>query len=504
MKFKKSLLENITDGWELEDTESGLLDVIGDLERVAYELKNCMRGSYTKCATYKELSMYLKKRAEELDYEADALLALDESLIKDTELSEALSIEDAKRKLDQYPYQITVKAEDEEEFKKFLSSKNISFMIDDHLTADGKPDKNSTFHLKYPKHENLSEDLTELEDISHLIFDKRYGDESIDALDVCSLNEIDHYYKIVKNVHEAEMFNYHSDYWGHDKTYQEQNVELMNALSDYVGKMVGIWCDGEGIKGKLVGIAIDKQYNDIRHTKVVLDSIEELNESSKSKESYLKEDKKSLDPDEIWKILYYNEDCDCVLDTDKRYFIDEILSSSFKEAKNYDSVEYMAEDTYDHIINGSYPEISPEDWLKFIKQIAAEEGWFREVDEVSEIEEFTSLIEVIGPEYAGAPYPPFKRLCINESNIPYNMRFKSWDASVVDGGKNISLYWETQDEFELYDASKFIEEIERAINAMIKTYEFKNQFKLKIKAVCRDGEECGKVQKELSFNTIED
>lgn len=372
MKFKKSLVEDINDGWELEDTESGLLDVINDLERVAYELKNCIRGAYTKCTTYKELAIYLKNKAEELDYEADALMSLDESLIKDTELSEALSIEDAKRKLDKYPYQITIKAEDEKEFKKFLSSKNISFIIDDHLTADGKPGKNSTFHLKYPKCKNL------------------------------------------------------------------------------------------------------------------------------------KEDKKSLDPDEIWKILFYNEDCGCVLYTDKRHFIDEILSASFKEAKNYDSVEYMAEDTYDHIINGEYPEISPEDWLKFIKQIAAEEDWFREVDEVNEIEEFTSLIEVIYPEHAGAPYPPFKRLYINESNIPHTMRFKSWDASVIDGGKNILLYWVTQEEFKSDAASKFIKEIERAINAMIETYKFKKPFKLKIKAVCRDGAKYGEVQKELSFNTIGD
>lgn len=83
MKFKKSLLEDINDGWELEDTESGLLDLFDDLQRVAYELKNCIRGSYTKCTTYKELSMYLKKKAEELDYEADAITFLDESLIED-------------------------------------------------------------------------------------------------------------------------------------------------------------------------------------------------------------------------------------------------------------------------------------------------------------------------------------------------------------------------------------------------------------------------------------
>jgi len=77
---------------------------------------------------------------------------------EDVELLEALSIEDAKRKIDQSPYQITIKAEAEDEFKDFLLSKNISFIIDDHLTAYGKHGKNSTFHLKYPKHKDLTED----------------------------------------------------------------------------------------------------------------------------------------------------------------------------------------------------------------------------------------------------------------------------------------------------------------------------------------------------------
>jgi hypothetical protein len=98
MKFKKNLLEDINDGWELEDTESGLLDLFDDLQRVAYELKNCIKGSYTKCTTYKELSMYLKKKAEELNYEADAIMFLEESLTEDVDgltLSPETKIKDA-------------------------------------------------------------------------------------------------------------------------------------------------------------------------------------------------------------------------------------------------------------------------------------------------------------------------------------------------------------------------------------------------------------------------
>lgn len=129
----------------------------------------------------------------------------------------------------------------------------------------------------------------EPEDISHLIFDNHYGNKSVDELEVSALDEIDHYYKIVKSVHDAEVFNYHSDYWGHDEDYQEQNIELIDALSSYIGKMVEICYDDGAIRGKLVGIAIDKQYNSISHTKVVLESIEELNESKSVAKDLLSE-----------------------------------------------------------------------------------------------------------------------------------------------------------------------------------------------------------------------
>ena len=129
----------------------------------------------------------------------------------------------------------------------------------------------------------------EPEDISHLIFDNHYGNKSVDELEVSALDEVDHYYKIVKSVHEAEVFNYHSDYWGYDEDYQEQNIELIDALSSYIGKIVEICYDDGAIRGKLVGIAIDKQYNSISHTKVVLESIEELNESNSFAKDLLSE-----------------------------------------------------------------------------------------------------------------------------------------------------------------------------------------------------------------------
>lgn len=122
----------------------------------------------------------------------------------------------------------------------------------------------------------LIEDYEEMDDISYLVFDVTYGSKSVEELDISSLDEIDHYFKLVKNVHEAEIFNYHSDYWGDAEEYQEQNVELIDALSPYINKIVTIGYDDDFIQGTLLGIAIDRQYNDISHTKVVLDNITEL------------------------------------------------------------------------------------------------------------------------------------------------------------------------------------------------------------------------------------
>ena len=122
----------------------------------------------------------------------------------------------------------------------------------------------------------LIEDYEDVEDISYLVFDTSYGQKDIQELDIASREEIDHYFTLVRNVHEAEVFNYHSDYWGYAEDYQEQNVELIDALSPYIGKKVTITFEDGQIQGTLLGIAIDRQYNDISHTKVVLDNITEL------------------------------------------------------------------------------------------------------------------------------------------------------------------------------------------------------------------------------------
>ena len=147
--------------------------------------------------------------------------------------------------------------------------------------------------------ESLDESIENMVyDISDFIFDAYYGSQKVAELDVATPSDIDGYYKLIKTVEEAEKFNYHSDYWGADDAYQQENVELMEGLSPYVDEMVKIEYEDGIIKGKLLGIAIDKQYNSINHTKVILDSIEELETVTESIEDIEKEEK-TIEPQTI-------------------------------------------------------------------------------------------------------------------------------------------------------------------------------------------------------------
>lgn len=130
------------------------------------------------------------------------------------------------------------------------------------------------------------EESKEFYDISDLYL--IYSSKDFRQLEVASLDELDRYFKLIKNVSDARAFNYHSDYWGEAEDYQKQNVELIKALHLYIGKKVCVdYGDGKmssyhGYRGKmqgtLLGIAIDKQYNSIGHTKVVFDNMVWLDE----------------------------------------------------------------------------------------------------------------------------------------------------------------------------------------------------------------------------------
>lgn len=80
------------------------------------------------------------------------------------------------------------------------------------------------------------------------------------------------YFTVVKTVRDAEKFNYHSDYWGSDSEYQEEHIELLDSLESSIKDKDLFYVDGfEDIKEVyVVGVAIDRQYNSISHTKILV------------------------------------------------------------------------------------------------------------------------------------------------------------------------------------------------------------------------------------------
>lgn len=68
---------------------------------------------------------------------------------------------------------------------------------------------------------------------------------------------------------------------------------------------------------------------------------------------------------------------------------------------------------------------------------------------------------VVGPEYLGAPYPPFDPMSINESEFDFCMRFKEYFWEEEDGKP--TLYWTCYDEVM---KEKFVAEVKRCLEAL--------------------------------------
>lgn len=60
------------DGWS-EEVQDCLEEVFSDLEKLMYEVRNCVRGSYTNANTNEELAEHIQSLADELSSVADYL-----------------------------------------------------------------------------------------------------------------------------------------------------------------------------------------------------------------------------------------------------------------------------------------------------------------------------------------------------------------------------------------------------------------------------------------------
>lgn len=108
------------------------------------------------------------------------------------------------------------------------------------------------------------------------------------------------------------------------------------------------------------------------------------------------------------------------------------------------------------------------------------------------------LLCVTGAQYLGAKIPPAKRHCINEINIPHNMRYKYFKTTVEDYKDTIVLNWITQEPFNAADFEVFIKEVKSAFNQIIEDINYKKPFKVAVNVDCRD-ENCKKTEL-LTFN----
>lgn len=97
------------------------------------------------------------------------------------------------------------------------------------------------------------------------------------------------YFTVVRNEREAERFNYHSDYWGSAEEYQDANVELVSSLEGSIEDGSKFYMnddDGTHYEFTVTGIAIDKQYNSVSHTKILIKEVpakETVNEAIEQK-----------------------------------------------------------------------------------------------------------------------------------------------------------------------------------------------------------------------------
>ena len=68
----KNLIFESDDGWN-DQVQETLNDVISNLESFIYEIRNCVKGAYTRVETHSALADYIRNLAEDLTYAADEI-----------------------------------------------------------------------------------------------------------------------------------------------------------------------------------------------------------------------------------------------------------------------------------------------------------------------------------------------------------------------------------------------------------------------------------------------
>lgn len=79
---ESKLNESANDGWDEEFEDE---PVLSDLENFIYEIRNAVKGAYTRATTYQELSDYIENLAADLEAFADQVRMHEEDPDEDEE-----------------------------------------------------------------------------------------------------------------------------------------------------------------------------------------------------------------------------------------------------------------------------------------------------------------------------------------------------------------------------------------------------------------------------------
>ena len=105
---------------------------------------------------------------------------------------------------------------------------------------------------------------------------------------------------------------------------------------------------------------------------------------------------------------------------------------------------------------------------------------------INSLYDFEKLIKVNGPAHRGARMPAAVDVAINQSKMPDNMRPKHYQVDILDEN-SIQLYWMTQEPFTTGDAEEALEEVKRAIKAIVRANDYTERLNVHVTFECRDG-----------------
>lgn len=120
-KFNKILKEAYSDGWDTNKLDE-LVSFLDELDRLSYEVRNCVKGAYSNCKTYSELGNYISNLGMQLSEVGDEVAEMEED--SEEEYDESLDVK--KNKLNEYVAEDEV-VEDEYTVYDFLNDRLFGY-----------------------------------------------------------------------------------------------------------------------------------------------------------------------------------------------------------------------------------------------------------------------------------------------------------------------------------------------------------------------------------------